>query len=141
MRICPSEWNAHPQSNEDAEELNDVSVSDGIKSTEERVEDGYASREDDRSFLFHVNDNSKSCPYKRNFPIKFSSTFPIFFNQISPKAARIPAAQNTSPQSAGKKSNPPIRSPKLSCNGSSIVTYPCFLIGFAKNRPPAMNWN
>ena len=39
-----------------------------------------------------------------------------------PNAANMPAAQNTSPHNAGKNSKPPIRSPKLSCKGSNIVT-------------------
>lgn len=38
-----------------------------------------------------------------------------------PNAAKMPAAQNTSPHSAGRKSKPPIRSPNESCNGSNMV--------------------
>ena len=39
-----------------------------------------------------------------------------------PRAARIPADQNTSPHKAGKNNNPPILPPKTSCKGSNIVT-------------------
>ncbi len=46
------------------------------------------------------------------------------------------ADQKVSPQRAGMKSRPPMRSPKESCNGSNMVTYPCSLILFAKNIPP-----
>lgn len=58
-----------------------------------------------------------------------------------PNAANIPAAQNTSPHSAGRNNNPPIRSPNESCNGSNIVIYPWRLIGFAKNIPPFVEIN
>lgn len=40
----------------------------------------------------------------------------------SPRAARMPAAQKTSPQSAGRNSSPPILDPKVSWSGSNIVT-------------------
>ena len=53
-----------------------------------------------------------------------------------PRAARIPADQNTSPHRAGMNSNPPIRPPRHSCRGSNIVIYPSFLIRCAKNIPP-----
>lgn len=43
------------------------------------------------------------------------------YEVYSPNAARMPAAQNTSPQSAGRNNKPPIRSPKESCNGSNMV--------------------
>lgn len=53
-----------------------------------------------------------------------------------PNAANIPAAQNTSPHNAGRNNKPPILSPNESWSGSSIVMYPCRLIGLAKNIPP-----
>lgn len=57
--------------------------------------------------------------------------------KVAPKAARMPAAQNTSPHKAGRNKRPPIRSPNASWRGSSIVMYPCCRILLAKNIPPA----
>lgn len=55
---------------------------------------------------------------------------------VAPKAAKIAADQNTSPQSAGMNNKPPILLPNISWKGSNIVTYPCSLILLAKKNPP-----
>ena len=52
--------------------------------------------------------------------ISIINFFYLVFNL--PRAANVAADQKTSPQSAGMNSMPPIRSPKASWKGSSIVT-------------------
>lgn len=59
--VGPREGDAHPQADEDAEQLDDVGIRHGVQPSEQRVEDGHASAEDDRRFLVHVDDYSQSC--------------------------------------------------------------------------------
>lgn len=56
MGIGPGEGNAHPQPDEDTKQLDDVSVSDGVEPTENRVEDSHARAEDYRCAVVHVDD-------------------------------------------------------------------------------------
>lgn len=61
--IGPGEGYAHPQAYEDAEQLDDVGVGDGVEAAEQGVEDGHASAEDDGSAVVHVNYYSQSCTW------------------------------------------------------------------------------
>jgi len=45
------------QSEEDAEELNDVGVSDRVETSEQRVRDGDERRHDDRGVVVHLDDH------------------------------------------------------------------------------------
>lgn len=57
LRMGPGEWNAHPQPDEDANQLDDVGVSDRVQSAEKRVEHGDAGGENHGLLLLHVNDD------------------------------------------------------------------------------------
>jgi hypothetical protein len=47
------------ESNKDAEELNDVSVSDAVQTAEECVDDGDAGTEDDARAVVHIDDDAE----------------------------------------------------------------------------------
>lgn len=49
------------ESNEYADELDDVGVGNGVQAAEERVEDGDAGRQDDRCVHVDVDDHAQSC--------------------------------------------------------------------------------
>lgn len=55
--IGPRERDAHPQANEDAEELDDVGVGHGVEAAEQRVEHGDARAEDHGRAVVHVDDH------------------------------------------------------------------------------------
>lgn len=64
--VGPGEGDAHPQADEDAEQLDDVSIRHGVQPSEHCVEDCHASAEDHRGFLVHVDDYSQSCAWTGN---------------------------------------------------------------------------
>lgn len=51
---------ATDEADEDAEELNDVGVRDGVETAKQGVEDGDAGAEDDRLLMVHVDDHAQS---------------------------------------------------------------------------------
>lgn len=57
MGVGPRERDAHPEPDEDAEQLDDVGVGHGVQAAEQRVEDGHTSAEDDGSAVVHVDDH------------------------------------------------------------------------------------
>lgn len=59
MIVGPCERDAHPESHKDAEQLDDIRVSDGVKTTEQGVKDGDTGREDDWGSVVHVDDDGQ----------------------------------------------------------------------------------
>lgn len=55
--VSPGEGDAHPQPDEDAEQLDDVRVGHGVEPAEQRVEHRHARAEDHRRAVVHVNDH------------------------------------------------------------------------------------
>lgn len=51
------------QSDEDAEELDDVGVGDAVEPAEQSIEDGDARAEHDRRTMVHVNDHAQCCTW------------------------------------------------------------------------------
>ena len=63
--VQPRERYAHPQPDEDAEELDDVGVGHRVEPAEERVEHGDARAEDDAGPVVHVDDDAEGGPQRR----------------------------------------------------------------------------
>lgn len=59
MFVGPGKRNAHPEADEDTEQLDDVSVGDGVQASEQGVEDGDAGAEDDGRAVVHVYDDGQ----------------------------------------------------------------------------------
>lgn len=57
--VGPGEGDAHPQADEDAEQLDDVGVGHGVQPAEQRVEHGDARAEDHRRAVVHVDDHGQ----------------------------------------------------------------------------------
>ena len=55
---------------------------------------------------------------------------------VAPRAARMAADQNISPDNAGIYNSPPMCRPYFSWKGSSIVKYSLLRMILAKNNPP-----
>lgn len=61
VRVGPGERDAHPEADENAEQLDHVSVGHGVEASKEGVEDRDACAEDYRCLLVHVDDDCQSC--------------------------------------------------------------------------------
>lgn len=63
VRVGPRERDAHPQPDEDAEQLDDVGVGHGVQAAEQSVEHRHAGAEDHRRALLHVDDHGQGGAY------------------------------------------------------------------------------
>jgi len=57
--VAPGKGNAHPQADEDAEQLDHIRIRHGVESAEECVEDGDARGQDHRGAMVHVDDHGE----------------------------------------------------------------------------------
>ena len=89
-------------------QLNYVSVGNRVEPAHPGVEHGYKGRDDYSGVKGNHQDDGKCGPWQW-----WSQTVRQSDSQSenSPRAARIPADQKTSPHSAGRKSRPPILEP------------------------------
>ena len=147
-------WVLTHQSEDNEEDLNDVSVSHRDEASQQSVAQSYHCGHDDWHLLVQVQDDLESGAWNSNKNNKFSSVR-LTTDCILPRAPRMEADQKISDIAAGRAWMAPQRPyfckitqwrslPRSRCSltwvkGSIIVTYSAFLMGLAKNVPPKVD--
>lgn len=93
------------QSDKDTEKLNNIRISNSIKSTKEGISDSDEGRQYHREIHVHVKNNRQGRSLNANFNYEYSRRLP--------SADRMAADQKTSPSRAGMNINPPTLCPYL----------------------------